>query len=62
MSATSDAVTVAVPDIGDFQDVPIIEILVSAGDTVTLDDPLLTLESDKRRWTFPRRWRGPCAS
>ncbi|MGB8876582.1 MAG: biotin/lipoyl-containing protein, partial [Solirubrobacteraceae bacterium] len=53
MSATSDAVTVAVPDIGDFQDVPIIEILVSAGDTVALDDPLLTLESDKATMDVP---------
>jgi pyruvate dehydrogenase E2 component (dihydrolipoamide acetyltransferase) len=53
MSATSDAVTVAVPDIGDFTDVPIIEILVSAGDTVALDDPLLTLESDKATMDVP---------
>jgi pyruvate dehydrogenase E2 component (dihydrolipoamide acetyltransferase) len=53
MSATSDAVTVAVPDIGDFADVPIIEILVSAGDTVALDDPLLTLESDKATMDVP---------
>ncbi len=53
MSATSDAVTVAVPDIGDFQDVPIIEILVSAGDTVAVDDPLLTLESDKATMDVP---------
>ena len=58
MSATSDAVTVAVPDIGDFQDVPIIEILVSAGDTVTLDDPLLTLESDKATMDVPAPMAG----
>ena len=53
MSTTSDAVAVEVPDIGDFQDVPIIEILVSAGDTVAVDDPLLTLESDKATMDVP---------
>jgi pyruvate dehydrogenase E2 component (dihydrolipoamide acetyltransferase) len=53
MSATSDAVTVAVPDIGDFQDVPVIEILVSPGDSVGVDDPLLTLESDKATMDVP---------
>ena len=53
MSATSDAVSVAVPDIGDFEDVPIIEILVSPGDTVAVDDPLLTLESDKATMDVP---------
>jgi pyruvate dehydrogenase E2 component (dihydrolipoamide acetyltransferase) len=49
MSATS----VEVPDIGDFSDVPIIEILVSPGDAVALDDPLLTLESDKATMDVP---------
>ena len=53
MSATSGAVSVEVPDIGDFEDVPIIEILVSPGDTVALDDPLLTLESDKATMDVP---------
>jgi pyruvate dehydrogenase E2 component (dihydrolipoamide acetyltransferase) len=52
MSA-SDAVTVEVPDIGDFADVPIIEILVSPGDSVAADDPLLTLESDKATMDVP---------
>jgi pyruvate dehydrogenase E2 component (dihydrolipoamide acetyltransferase) len=53
MSATSGAVSVEVPDIGDFEDVPIIEILVSPGDTVAVDDPLLTLESDKATMDVP---------
>ncbi|HTP22979.1 MAG TPA: dihydrolipoyllysine-residue acetyltransferase [Solirubrobacteraceae bacterium] len=53
MSTTSDAVSVEVPDIGDFEDVPIIEILVSPGDTVAVDDPLLTLESDKATMDVP---------
>jgi pyruvate dehydrogenase E2 component (dihydrolipoamide acetyltransferase) len=46
-------VTVEVPDIGDFEDVPIIEILVSAGDTVAAEDPLVTLESDKATMDVP---------
>jgi pyruvate dehydrogenase E2 component (dihydrolipoyllysine-residue acetyltransferase) len=53
MSSTSGAVSVEVPDIGDFTDVPIIEILVSPGDTVSVDDPLLTLESDKATMDVP---------
>src|SRR5213595_3079395 len=58
MSTTSDAVTVEVPDIGDFDDVPIIEILVSPGDEVALDDPLLTLESDKATMDVPAPFAG----
>jgi dihydrolipoamide dehydrogenase len=44
---------VRVPDIGDFQDVPIIEIHVSPGDEVALEDPLVTLESDKATMDVP---------
>jgi pyruvate dehydrogenase E2 component (dihydrolipoamide acetyltransferase) len=58
MSTTSDAVPVEVPDIGDFEDVPIIEILVSPGDTVAIDDPLLTLESDKATMDVPAPFAG----
>ena len=58
MSTTSDAVAVEVPDIGDFEDVPIIEILVSPGDTVAVDDPLLTLESDKATMDVPAPFPG----
>jgi pyruvate dehydrogenase E2 component (dihydrolipoamide acetyltransferase) len=53
MSTTSDAVSVEVPDIGDFEGIPVIEILVSPGDTVAVDDPLLTLESDKATMDVP---------
>ncbi|HWE34642.1 MAG TPA: dihydrolipoyllysine-residue acetyltransferase [Solirubrobacteraceae bacterium] len=49
----SDVISVAVPDIGDFTDVPIIEILVGPGDTVAVDDPLVTLESDKATMDVP---------
>jgi pyruvate dehydrogenase E2 component (dihydrolipoyllysine-residue acetyltransferase) len=44
---------VAVPDIGDFADVPVIEILVAVGETVTKDQPLITLESDKATMEIP---------
>ena len=44
---------VRVPDIGDFQDVPVIEIHVSAGDEVSVEDPLVTLESDKATMDVP---------
>ena len=57
MSAT-DVVSVEVPDIGDFDDVPVIEILVSPGDTVETDDPLLTLESDKATMDVPAPFAG----
>jgi pyruvate dehydrogenase E2 component (dihydrolipoamide acetyltransferase) len=42
-----------VPDIGDFKDLPVIEVLVKPGDTVAVDDPLLTLESDKASMDVP---------
>jgi pyruvate dehydrogenase E2 component (dihydrolipoamide acetyltransferase) len=51
--STASAQTVEVPDIGDFDDVPIIEILVSPGDTVAVEDPLVTLESDKATMDVP---------
>jgi pyruvate dehydrogenase E2 component (dihydrolipoamide acetyltransferase) len=44
---------VLVPDIGDFKDVPVIEILVKAGDEVAAETPLVTLESDKATMDVP---------
>jgi pyruvate dehydrogenase E2 component (dihydrolipoamide acetyltransferase) len=44
---------VAVPDIGDFSDVPVIEVLVAEGDPVEVDTPLVTLESDKATMEIP---------
>jgi pyruvate dehydrogenase E2 component (dihydrolipoamide acetyltransferase) len=58
MTTASDQAVVTVPDIGDFDDVPIIEILVSAGDTVAAEDPLLTLESDKATMDVPAPFAG----
>ena len=47
------AIEVRVPDIGDFTDVPVIEIHVKPGDTVAPEDPLVTLESDKATMDVP---------
>ena len=47
------ALEVKVPDIGDFADVPVIEIHVSVGDEVAPEDPLVTLESDKATMDIP---------
>ena len=44
---------VQVPDIGDFKDVPIVEVHVKPGDTVNAEDPLITLESDKASMDVP---------
>jgi dihydrolipoamide dehydrogenase len=49
---------VRVPDIGDFSDVPVIEIHVAAGDTVAVDDPIVTLESDKATMDVPAPMAG----
>ena len=44
---------VKVPDIGDFKDVPVIEVLVKPGDKVEKEQPLVTLESDKATMDVP---------
>jgi len=49
----NDIVEVKVPDIGDFKDVPVIDILVKVGDTVAAEDSLITLESDKATMDVP---------
>ncbi len=53
-AASGDGVTeVKVPDIGDFDDVPVIEVHVAEGDTIAAEDPLVTLESDKAAMDVP---------
>jgi pyruvate dehydrogenase E2 component (dihydrolipoamide acetyltransferase) len=47
------SIEVKVPDIGDFKDVPVIEVLVKPGDTVKAEDPLVTLESEKATMDVP---------
>ena len=49
----SKIVKVEVPDIGDFTDVDIIEVLVAAGDQIAAEDALITLESDKATIEIP---------
>src|SRR6267142_2256139 len=51
-------VEVKVPDIGDFKDVEIIEVLVKAGDTVKAEQSLLTVESDKASMEIPSSHAG----
>ena len=46
-------IEVLLPDIGDFHDVEVIEILVNAGDRIAAEDPLITLESDKASMEIP---------
>ena len=49
---------VSIPDIGDFKDVPVIEVLVKAGDKVKAEDPLIVLESDKATIEVPSPFSG----
>ena len=49
----SNVLEVKVPDIGDYHDVPITEVLVKAGDSVAAEDPLITVESDKATLDIP---------
>ncbi|WP_250512747.1 dihydrolipoyllysine-residue acetyltransferase [Caballeronia sp. INDeC2] len=49
----SQAIEVKVPDIGDFKDIPVIEVLVKVGDTVEPEQSLVTLESDKATMDVP---------
>ncbi|HID00488.1 MAG TPA: biotin/lipoyl-binding protein, partial [Piscirickettsiaceae bacterium] len=54
----SKIVDITLPDIGDFDQVDVIEVIVSAGDTVAVDDPLITLESDKATMEVPSPYSG----
>jgi dihydrolipoamide dehydrogenase len=49
----SNVIEVKVPDIGDFKDIPVIEVLVKPGDAVNKEDALVTLESDKATMEVP---------
>ncbi|MDA0163470.1 dihydrolipoyllysine-residue acetyltransferase [Solirubrobacter ginsenosidimutans] len=53
---------VLVPDIGDFDAVPVIEVLVAVGDTVAAEDPLVVLESDKATMEVPSPSAGKVAA
>jgi len=54
----SETREVTVPDLGDFADVPVIEVHVAAGDEVAVDQPLITLESDKATMDVPSPFAG----
>jgi pyruvate dehydrogenase E2 component (dihydrolipoamide acetyltransferase) len=56
--AGSETVEVRLPDIGDFSDVPVIEILVAPGDQIRREQSLLTLESDKATMEIPSPYAG----
>ena len=60
-SGVYEVIEVAVPDIGDFADVPVIEVHVGAGDEVAAEDPLITLESDKATMDIPAPVAGTVA-
>jgi pyruvate dehydrogenase E2 component (dihydrolipoamide acetyltransferase) len=51
--AKAATIDITIPDIGDFKDVPVIEILVKVGDTVEAEQPVVTLESDKASMGVP---------
>ncbi len=52
-TASSGTIEVVVPDIGDFEDVEVIEVLVKAGDTIAAEQSLITVESDKASMEIP---------
>ena len=52
------AIEVVVPDIGDYQNIPVIEVLVQVGDQVKKEQSILTLESDKATMDVPSSHAG----
>ena len=58
MSALQNLIEVKVPDIGDFDEVTVIELLVKPGDSIKLDQSLLTVESDKASMEIPSSHAG----
>ena len=60
--AQSEERTLTVPDIGDFSDVEIIEVHVGAGDSIDVEDPLITLETDKAAMDVPAEIAGTVVS
>ncbi len=54
----SQLIELKVPDIGDFAEVPVIEVFIKPGDVINVDDALVTLESDKATMDVPASWAG----
>ena len=48
----SQTIDIVIPDLGDFENIEVIEVLVSAGDTVEREEGLITVEMIRRRWIF----------
>ena len=57
----SKMIEVFVPDIGDFDEVEVIEVLISEGDTISVEDSLITVESDKATMEIPSSHAGVVA-
>ncbi len=57
-----DSVELRVPDLGEFEDVEIIEVLVAIGDEVAIEDPLVTIETDKASMDVPAEVAGKIVS
>ncbi len=60
--ASGEEITVSVPDIGDFEQVDVIEVHIGEGDTINAEDPLITLESDKATMDVPSPFAGKVKS
>lgn len=60
-ASMSQSMEVILPDIGDYKDVPVVEINVSVGDEVAIDTPLLSIESDKATMEVPSPAAGKVA-
>ena len=58
----SQQTELVVPDLGDFSDVEVIEVLVKPGDEVAIEDPLITLETDKASIDVPSTHAGKVAA
>ena len=58
----TDIVQLKIPDLGDFEDVEVIEVLVAVGDSVAVDDPLVTIETDKASMDVPAQVAGKIVS
>ncbi|MDH5457042.1 MAG: biotin/lipoyl-binding protein, partial [Gammaproteobacteria bacterium] len=56
------AVKLTIPDLGDFESVEVIEVVVAPGDVVALEDPLITLETDKATMDVPAEQAGTIVS
>jgi dihydrolipoamide dehydrogenase len=58
----TDIVQLKIPDLGGFEDVEVIEVLVAVGDSVAVDDPLVTIETDKASMDVPAEVAGKIVS